>query len=388
MKKIVVGIVVILTIILTLFLANILSVIDIFQSDGKVSTVDTYDVERTPIYKSVKAYGDAFMKTTTETMNEKKQEIITQNTHEVTETVMKINPVTGLEEAVLQTKEVCDVTVTVTTNEFEYAALLAYLINTDGIDIKTGSIDTGKADAFIKQIMEIKTTQSEKVYEIENYFESEDTLKTKYFNTELMQSKFDTQYKVFKTFFNSDTATVDGAGEEMDGGAASYDGNSLSIPLYLQYSQPWAAVSYGNGTIKNNGCAPTCLAMLMSYFKHTQILPSDIVAFTGNSYYVNGLGSSWGIFSAVASHYGVNCTNIGKNSGTLVSTLSAGHPVIASMGPGTFTKGGHFIILTGITSDGKITVNDPNDSAKKNHIGTQFELSLILREAKNFWSFG
>lgn len=54
---------------------------------------------------------------------------------------------------------------------------------------------------------------------------------------------------------------------------------------------------------------------------------------------------------------------------------------------GTFTRGGHFIVLRGITEDGKILVNDPNDNAKKQHFNRSFDLSLIKREAKAFWCF-
>ena len=34
-------------------------------------------------------------------------------------------------------------------------------------------------------------------------------------------------------------------------------------------------------------------------------------------------------------------------------------PVIASMGKGHFTNGGHFIVLIGVTDSGKILVYDP-----------------------------
>ena len=67
--------------------------------------------------------------------------------------------------------------------------------------------------------------------------------------------------------------------------------------------------------------------------------------------------------------------------------LSQGKLVVASMGPGTFTRGGHFIVLTGITDDGKIKVNDPNDNSSKQHINQAFAVSLILRESKAMWVF-
>ena len=97
--------------------------------------------------------------------------------------------------------------------------------------------------------------------------------------------------------------------------------------------------------------------------------------------------AGWSIFTACAAHWGLTCNNLGKNTQNMVTTLSQGKPVIASVGPGTFTKGGHLIVLRGITSDGKILVNDPSDNDIKNHINMAFPLELIVRESKNFWSF-
>lgn len=58
-------------------------------------------------------------------------------------------------------------------------------------------------------------------------------------------------------------------------------------------------------------------------------------------------------------------TNIGKSEASMVQALRDGKLVVASMGPGTFTKGGHFIVLTGITESGKIRVNDPKRQHKE-----------------------
>lgn len=40
--------------------------------------------------------------------------------------------------------------------------------------------------------------------------------------------------------------------------------------------------------------------------------------------------------------------------------LSSGHIFVALMGSGHFTSSGHFILLRGVTLDGKILVADPN----------------------------
>lgn len=127
--------------------------------------------------------------------------------------------------------------------------------------------------------------------------------------------------------------------------------------------------------------------MVTSYMKDEVVTPIDIFGFTGNQYYQSGAGSTWNIFPAVASNYGYHCSNLGKDSSAIIHALESGHPVIASMGPGIFTRGGHFIVLKGITEDGRIMVNDPNDSNRKNHNQTEFSINLLLTEGKNFWGF-
>ena len=63
--------------------------------------------------------------------------------------------------------------------------------------------------------------------------------------------------------------------------------------------------------------------------------------------------------------------------------------IIAIMGAGHFTSSGHFIVLRGVTEDGKILVADP---VSYNRSTTEWDVSTILSEVKNagsggpFWS--
>lgn len=161
------------------------------------------------------------------------------------------------------------------------------------------------------------------------------------------------------------------------------------MPLYLQYSAQWGSIPFGGGTISSSGCSVTCIAMVASYLKNASIYPSDVVAWTGaTTYYVPGQGASWSIFPAAAKHYGLRCKNLGKDGNKIKKALKKGKPVIASMGPGTFTSNGHFIVLRGMDAEGKILVNDPNDSTEKNHVNKAFTWELIDSQAKNYWRFG
>jgi hypothetical protein len=178
-----------------------------------------------------------------------------------------------------------------------------------------------------------------------------------------------------------------GSGDGMLDGEIILPSVGLKIPLYYQYQQPWGGIRFGDGTITTSGCSVTCIAMVFSYLKNSTITPDQVAAWAGFTYHMPGKGAKHEIFPAAARKWGLSCTSLGTNMELVVRALSDGKPVIASMDKGTFTRGGHFIILRGITEEGKILVNDPNDNAKKQHFNRSFDLSLIKREAKGFWCF-
>ena len=55
-----------------------------------------------------------------------------------------------------------------------------------------------------------------------------------------------------------------------------------------------------------------------------------------------------------------------------------------SMGPGTFTRNGHFIVLAGLNDDGTISVADPNSEVRSQ---TNYDIDVFLNEGKGMWSF-
>ena len=69
---------------------------------------------------------------------------------------------------------------------------------------------------------------------------------------------------------------------------------------------------------------------------------------------------------------------------SIKAALEAGKPVICSMAPGDFTEQGHFIVLAGIDSKGKIIVNDPNSIARSEK---HWNLQRIQSQVKAAWSY-
>ena len=358
-----------------LIVMSMMGLLSAFSGEGVLQTAENMDVTGTAIYQSVKEVTDPFYEQVSEQLEEEKKEI--EKAHTYTE-------VTYDEEGNPSYEKKCSAIVYKQVNYTSAAYIVAYLSYAGGLDEKTGKIDQGKAKQFLEEICEVKSISSDDThFVVKNEFASLDAIAETYFPDEKIRKNFIASYQAYSEYFAMDeSGTIEGDGTSLPGDAVL-----SAVPLYLQYQDPWGSKAYGDGTIRKNGCCPTCLAMVFSYLCQKNIYPDDVAAWAGNKYYVNGAGTSWGIFTPASSHWGVTCTNIGKSEASMVQALRDGKLVVASMGPGTFTKGGHFIVLTGITESGKIRVNDPNDSTKKNHINTEFSASLIIRESKNMWTF-
>ncbi len=157
------------------------------------------------------------------------------------------------------------------------------------------------------------------------------------------------------------------------------------IPLLLQYDERWGYGIYGDDVIAIEGCAPTSLAMVISYLNNDPTITPYVVANYAykNGYYVSGIGSNWSLMSEGSKYFGINGKEVPLVKSIIYNYLESGHPMIASMGPGDFTRSGHFIVLTGV-QDGKIKVNDPNSVVRSSQL---WDYDKIEPQIKNIWVF-
>ena len=72
--------------------------------------------------------------------------------------------------------------------------------------------------------------------------------------------------------------------------------------------------------------------------------------------------------------------------------LANGEMAIALMSKGHFTRGGHFIVLRGVTGEGKILVADPASFGRSQQ---EWDLSIIMDESNKaadsggpYWAIG
>lgn len=179
------------------------------------------------------------------------------------------------------------------------------------------------------------------------------------------------------------------------GDLQEYPPGNANIPYYSQADKRWGSVSYGKvGTIYSSGCGPTSLAMVVSGLTGRAITPDIMASWSvRNGYRIEGNGSAWALMTAGGERWGLKVQPISRVDGaSIAQALSEGRPIVASMGKGSFTNGGHFIVLRGITEAGKVLVHDPISVTRSEQ---EWDLSLILRESSTnggvqgspFWAF-
>ena len=132
------------------------------------------------------------------------------------------------------------------------------------------------------------------------------------------------------------------------------------VPLYNQLD--YYETRYGDSTISLSGCGIVCYAMVLSYLLDREILPDELVR-NYHKYKVER-GSSYALFLDTQEEWGVTVDHCywgeAWEEGKLMEALENGQLVIANVREDSvFTDNGHFIVLYGLTEDGKILVRDP-----------------------------
>ena len=229
-----------------------------------------------------------------------------------------------------------------------------------------------------------------------------------YFMAEQLPQNYDYLSQFEEYLYYMEDMTLYG---EFRGGLGAYQGHYeilpsdlvRDIPLFLQTDPRWARVPYsyvGNpahGTIGSSGCGPTSAAMVITglggYNEKIDLNGDGIIDPYEASMYslekghrVYGQGTSWAYFSDIGKATGLKVSQKSPMQyEDVIYALQKGDPVVASMGPGAFTKGGHFIVLVGINENGMVIVNDPNSTSRSN-VAWDF-YNPILMQVKQFWIF-
>ncbi len=136
-----------------------------------------------------------------------------------------------------------------------------------------------------------------------------------------------------------------------------------SFVYYSQKDPKWGDTAYGSfGTIYENGCGPTSLAMIIATLVDNSVTPVE-VAEAGAA---NGSSTAVGtahlpLLEGAQSKWSFNYVDYtGQSLDKVIEIVKSGGLVyMGGQGPAPFTSGGHIVVMRGITEDGKIIIADP-----------------------------
>lgn len=158
-----------------------------------------------------------------------------------------------------------------------------------------------------------------------------------------------------------------------------------TVPLYFQNEYP--DTMFGSGTVATSGCSITCLAMVATYMTDHAYFPDELAGYFGGRADNNMKRMLYGVQKLRLPYK--QC----ENWHVVVDELKMGRVVILMVDQGSiFTDSQHFVVLTGITKDGKILVNDTNSNNYerwdlKEKLITGFPQSDLWRGFDGAWSF-
>ena len=161
----------------------------------------------------------------------------------------------------------------------------------------------------------------------------------------------------------------------------------VQIPRLYQWDMRWGYKIYGSGPMGLTGCGPTCLSMVAIYLLgNTDMNPAWMADYAMNNGYYDyedNSGTYWSLMTDGAYGLGIDVVEITTEEDRMKRNLDVGNPIIAIVGEGQFTDGGHFIVITGYTDEG-FTINDPNSIANSERVWSFEELE---QEVITLWVF-
>lgn len=164
---------------------------------------------------------------------------------------------------------------------------------------------------------------------------------------------------------------------------------------YLQTDKRWKSLPYRvkgeDSTIGGSGCGPTAAAMAIETLTGKTFTPVDACKWAvDHGYKALNQGTYYGYFVPQFEAFGIACRRLNGASvyhkpdssvhDEMISWLKKGYYVIALMKKGTWTNGGHFVLVW--WADNKIRINDPASTKASRLNGN---VKTFRNEAAYYW---
>ena len=153
-----------------------------------------------------------------------------------------------------------------------------------------------------------------------------------------------------------------------------------TIQGFIYFNQADAAWNDNGYQIKSSGCGPSAMAVCISSLTNKWVTPVDTTVWAYKNGYYSSAGASHEMVPALAQQYKLECHGLGSDVSKVRDALKKKHPVVALMGPGYFTKKGHFIVLVAIDDNDQVTVADVGSRQRTQY---KYPLKEVIAQTKS-----
>lgn len=165
-----------------------------------------------------------------------------------------------------------------------------------------------------------------------------------------------------------------------------YNDTRLSMKNHKEYIAGYIYFNQGDGAWNQNGyciakagCGPTSMAVVITSLTGKWVTPLDTAIWGYQHGFYSREGSAHEMIPAMAAAYGLRCQGAGTDYQEIKKALKAGKPVVCLMGPGYFTRGGHFMVLVAIDNNDCVTVADVGSRTRSAY---KYRLADVIAQSK------
>ena len=151
------------------------------------------------------------------------------------------------------------------------------------------------------------------------------------------------------------------------------------IAGYIYFNQGDSAWNQNGYCIAKAGCGPTSMAVVITSLTGKWVTPLDTAIWGYQHGFYSREGSAHEMIPAMAAAYGLRCQGVGTDYQAIKNALKAGKPVVCLMGPGYFTRGGHFMVLVAIDNNDCVTVADVGSRTRSAY---KYRLADVIAQSK------
>ncbi len=176
-------------------------------------------------------------------------------------------------------------------------------------------------------------------------------------------------------------------GDALPSGSPASDVPETNIPHLYQWDSRWGNTAFANTALGLSGAGPTCLAMVQRGLTDSgETTPYDLAKTVQDAQNAvedkRGMKADY-LFDG-ASSLGLECIELYPSYNTILEYLLTDHVIILVSETGAFESWECYCVLTGLTGNNKVIMNDPASMERSSKL---WDIDELAAAAKTMYAY-